>query len=535
MPPDAPGGLPEPFHPAVGERGVGVCPELLRLLLRGQSLVELELTLRDDVGVEAVHDLATRHVERAGEDAERAVEADRGGRVPLLVGDRGPWDDPRGVRRVHPRRGGDLLRVAPGNRGDPVEGKLVHAPPERIESRGPAGHEVPIMETLVEDHLDPAEAHRGVGPGPQRQPEIAEFRVLGAPRVEHDELRPVLLRGPDRVVDRGPTVLAGVVPEEDDAARPRVVGIREPAVHHAVDRGRVAGAQGHPRDPLGRAEEVHEPATRPVFGLGVPLAGGDREGLRAVPVHHLAQALRDLVERLVPGHPLPAPLAPLPGAPEGMQHPVRVREPRGGVDPLHADVRAKGARIEGFDPGHPPVLDVHLHLAVDVAARAEDAFRFHDRFNPCDGSRKTMVRASPRWRGDPLPGRRASSPARGSGWHGALAPARPHEAPAWIGGRAPRRRTRARTPVRPRDILPPRCPRFRNDLIAFPSLGRNAGREGEVLRADPRERPIPKRVAWADPPYSGRDFAPREEVFEEAPRRGVVREMVGENAGRPRV
>ena len=206
------------------------------------------------------------------------MEADRGGRVSLLVGDRGPGDDPRGVRRVHPRGGGDLLRVAPGDRGHPVEGKLVHPPPERVEARGPAGHEVAVVKTLVEDHLDPAEAHRGVGPGPERQPEIGELRVLGAPRVEHDELRPVPLRGPDRVVDGGPTVLAGVVAEEDDAARPRVVGIREPAVHHAVDRGGVAGAQGHPRNPVGRAEKVHEPAPRAVLGLGVPLAGGDREG-----------------------------------------------------------------------------------------------------------------------------------------------------------------------------------------------------------------------------------------------------------------
>ena len=98
-----------------------------------------------------------------------------------------------------------------------------------------------------------------------------------------------------------------------------------------------------------------------------------------MPVHHLAQALRDLVERLLPGHPLPPALAPLPGTPERMEHPVGVREPRGGVDSLHADVRAEGARVEGLDPGHPPVLDVHLHLAVDVAARAKDAFRFHGR------------------------------------------------------------------------------------------------------------------------------------------------------------
>ena len=377
MAPDAPGGLPEPLHAPIGERGVSVRPQLLCLLLRRQRLVELERALRDDIGVEAVHDLAPRHVERAGEGAERAVEADRGGRVPLLVGDRGPGDDPRGVGGVHPRGRGDLLRVAPGDRGYPFERKLVHPPPEGVEAHRPAFGEVPVVEPLVEDHLEPAEAHRRVRAGAKRQPEIAPLRVLRAPRVEHDELRPVLLRGPDRVVDRGPAMLAGVVAEEDDAAGARVVGVREPAVDHAVDGGGVAGAQGHPRDPVGRAEKVHEPAPCAVLGLSVPLAGGDREALRAVAIHHLAQALRDLVERFVPGHALPAALAPLPGAPERLEHPVGVREPRGGVDTLHADVGAKGARVEGLHPGHPPVLDIHLHLAVDVAARAEDALRLH--------------------------------------------------------------------------------------------------------------------------------------------------------------
>ena len=341
--------------------------------------MELQRALRDDVGVEAVHELAARHVERAGEGAERAVQPDGGRGVALLVGDRGPRDDPRGAGRVEARGGRDPLGVAAGDRGHPFERELVHPPPERVEAHRPALREVPVVEPFVEDHLEPAEAHRGVRPGAKREPDVGELRVLGAARVQHDELRAVLLGGADRVVDRGPAMFAGVVAEEDDAAGARIVGVGEPSVHHAVDRRGVAGAQGDPRDPVRGPEEVHEPAPGAVLGLGVPLAGGDGKALRPVAVHHRAEPLRDLVEGLVPGHAPPAALAPRPGALEGVEHPVRVGEPRRGVDPLHADVRAERTRVERLDPDHLAVLDVHLHLAVDVAARAEDALRFHGR------------------------------------------------------------------------------------------------------------------------------------------------------------
>ena len=60
-----------------------------------------------------------------------------------------------------------------------------------------------------------------------------------------------------------------------------------------------------------------------------------------------------------------------------------------------------------------------------------------------------------------------------------------------------------------------------------------AGSGRSVSEGRPGRRTARKRIAGADPPHPRRLLDPCEQVLEEPPRRSIVRQMVGEHAGRP--
>ena len=87
------------------------------------------------------------------------------------------------------------------------------------EAARPPRHEFLVVKPLVEDHVEPSEAHRGVRAGPERQPEIGDLRVLALARVEDDQLRPVRLGHADGLELGRPAMAPRVVSEKHDALR----------------------------------------------------------------------------------------------------------------------------------------------------------------------------------------------------------------------------------------------------------------------------------------------------------------------------
>ena len=119
-----------------------------------------------------------------------------------------------------------------------------------------------------------------------------------------------LSRALDLVVDRRPRVLPRVVAEEHDAVRVADVGKGHPAVGQPVHRRRVARAERHARDPVRRAQQVHEAAVEAVGGTWV--FQPEVETAKAsgpVRLDHAAEAFGDLVHGLLVGDLLPAILA----------------------------------------------------------------------------------------------------------------------------------------------------------------------------------------------------------------------------------
>ena len=90
---------------------------------------------------------------------------------------------------------------------------------ELVEARRPVADEVLVVQLLLDDDVEPAQAHGGVGADLERQPEVGTLGALAAPRIEDDQLRAALLRLADGVVDRRPAVPLGIVPEQHDAVR----------------------------------------------------------------------------------------------------------------------------------------------------------------------------------------------------------------------------------------------------------------------------------------------------------------------------
>ncbi len=238
---------------------------------------------------------------------------------------------------------------------------------------GPALHELPVHQVLLDEHVLPGQRQRAVGAGLQVQPVVGLLARAGQARVDAD----VGLGGAHAVHQ----VTAAVVVV-------RVLGRGAP-LH--VDARPVA--QGHPRGAVHRADPAHETA-RALADLGChvrvrgveqplvervgavdPLAGRAahvEDGLAAVLVHDLLELRADGLHGLVPADAHPAGILALGvGALQGMVDTSRV------VGRLQRRLRLAAAvarrlerRLVALHLDGAPVLHRDPHAALHLAAAA---------------------------------------------------------------------------------------------------------------------------------------------------------------------
>ena len=306
--------------------GVGVGRQVERLepvaaealgVLTGRQLVPQLRVVELRRGPEHV---AARHVEIAAEchqDQQRARRLE--GVVAELVGAVAP-DDAAGLRRgVDPGGSRDLVGVAPGDLRHPVERILLQPLAQLLEAVAIGLDEFLVVESLVDHHPHPAQRHRRVGAGAERQPDVAAPGRGRLARVDDDVDVLLLERVGHRLVADQPVVVAGALLRApfDDALRIRIeVGHRDgvPRLAGVLAGGRDL-AHRDPRavaeiadgDDVGRAEQIGKAR----HDMGVVDAGAAAEGdcLGAVARLGLLHLAGDQGQRLVPAR-----LAPLPGA-----------------------------------------------------------------------------------------------------------------------------------------------------------------------------------------------------------------------------
>ena len=310
-------------------------------------------------------------VEVAAHGPQDALQPNPGGRVALLVGDRGPRDDRGASGRVHPRCGRDLTRLAARELGHPLQRELTDAPTELLEAHRPVAHEVLVVEPLVEDDLEPPEEHRRVAARFERQPDVGPLGILAPAGIEHDELGPPRLPRSDHRVDWRPAVAGRVVPDEDDAVRVVEVPHREPAVGQSIDRRRIAGAEGDAADPVGRADVVHQTAGQTAVSARVPLTGRHRPGLGTVFADDLLQPSADVGHGLVPAHALELTRPTLADPLQRVHESIGVGEALGRIDALHAYVVSEKRVVGCADLDHAPLLLLGHDAASNVAGLTE--------------------------------------------------------------------------------------------------------------------------------------------------------------------
>ena len=223
-----------------------------------------------------------------------------------------------------------------------------------VEAQAPLLDERLVVELLLDHHVDEAQRERAVRPRPHGEVEVGARGGLRDARVDHDQLGALRLavleplpggrrrlgrvRAPDhdaladarvgRLVDRVPAVDGGLGDELADAA--------VPALTDEVRGAEVAG------------EAPARPVARPLVR-----AAERRDRLGAVARADLAELGGDLVERLLPGDPLPLVLA-------------------AGADALQRVVEAVGVIVQ-LDAGG--ALDAELALRDGVLLVAVEAHR----------------------------------------------------------------------------------------------------------------------------------------------------------------
>jgi hypothetical protein len=225
--------------------------------------------------------------------------------------------------------------------------------------------ELLVLPAVLEDVPQQPVDDRDVGAGPDADVVGGVGRGAGEARVDDDERRPVALLAAQHVLHRHRMRLGGIAADDHQALRVLdvvvAVGHRAvaPGVGYAGDGGRVADAR-LVVDVVGAPErgELAEEVGALVRELGrAEQEGGVRAGVLA----DLEQLVADLVDRLLPGEPLPLPVHELERV---LQPPLAVDElpDRGALGAVRALVdRAVVAGLLA-DP------DAVLHLGDDRAA-----------------------------------------------------------------------------------------------------------------------------------------------------------------------
>ena len=365
--PDLPGLFGDPAVAGPGHQFEAVRADLLTLLGLGERLVGLHLLVGDEVGAGSGQKVGAGCVQVPGQRPQQGPGVHGGaGRLADLVHRGAPLDVARLVHGVHVSPLPDLLRGEPGQGRRPLGGELLHVVGQFPETLAAVGHELLVVEPLVDDDVEPGEGQRQVGTGAQRQPEVGLGGGLREARVDDDHLHPLGLELGDVVHLGHPGGSRVLAPEHQAAARAHVQLEGAPAVDGGLHHEGGDPAQVRVVEAVRGAEQVHEAPTRPVVGaLGSP---GSRHRLGPVLLADLEEPVADLAQRLVPGDLFPFPLAPL-------SHPLqRVVDAGGMVQVLQRDVApaAQPPLVGGelrvpLDLQHPAVLDVSQDPAVLVA------------------------------------------------------------------------------------------------------------------------------------------------------------------------
>ena len=250
-------------------------------------------------------------------------------------------------------------------------------------------------------HQQSAE-QRGVGAGLQAEKQIVLADGVGPARIDHHDAGAALL-----LVDEHALVQHRMAPGRVGADQHQQIGLVEilVAARHRVgaERAAVAGdRRGHAQPrigvDIGAADKTLHQLVGDVIVLGQQLAGEiERDRAGAVARDDVLKAMRDMVERVAPGHPLHRPLV---AADHRMQQavfqPERLAERR--------SLRAQPAEIGGMlgiarDRRPSPAVGRRQHAAADAAIGAGGFGGAQMRIDGGHGSNRVMP---------PLNGSRAS-------------------------------------------------------------------------------------------------------------------------------
>ena len=227
------------------------------------------------------------------------------------------------IQRDHARRIGkhleerrDVLLGEAGRQrgGADAAGDAARARDRVVEAGGVALDVVAIERAVVgEVHQQPAE-QRGIGARLQPQEQIVIADGIGPARIDHHDARAALL-----LVGEHALVQHRMAPGRVGADQHQQIGLVEIfiAARHRVgaERAAMAGDRRGHAEPrigidIGAADKALHQLVGDVIVLGQQLAGEiERDRARAVARDDVLEAVRDMVERVAPGHPLHGPLA----------------------------------------------------------------------------------------------------------------------------------------------------------------------------------------------------------------------------------
>ncbi len=224
----------------------------------------------------------------------------------------------------------------------------------------PPAHELPVVAAGLDQVVRDCEQERGFRTRLGGQPEIGVGRGVGKARVDHDQLRPARLpvHHPLRVWVE---VVSGLEVRRDEEDHRGIGEIRaRPIESHPV---LIAGAAVRRADVGVRVVPVDTPGGKNALGIAV-LAGPPDVVHDLVPpilLHGPPDSPGDVVERRVPRHLDPLPLAARPRPLEGLENPVRIGDLVEGRRSLGAvpAARARMLRIP-FELPHLERLSVHV-------------------------------------------------------------------------------------------------------------------------------------------------------------------------------
>jgi hypothetical protein len=329
----------------------------------GRPLRGVVLEVRAEQGEDGGHDDLLPPLRRHGEGPlERGNDVARGERVA-----RG-GDDLLGGFVVPEEL---LLAAAVLEIVGPEVPQVVHADEERKVGLLP--DEGRVVDPLVDDHLRHRQRPRRVGPRPDRMVAVGVLRGGAAVGSEDHDLRPVVAGLGDVVIGGGHRVDRVALEDQEELRVEPVVEARADvelaerqvdAGAEVVDLGVHVGV-----DAAEHVEQAREPDDPPRSRLG---AREVHDRLRARLLDGVEHGVGDVGDRIVPADLLPAPLAPLPDAAEGMEDavlPVERLAPAGTLLAAHR-VGVGNATLDDPDvPGrllahHLPVPDVDAHGAV---------------------------------------------------------------------------------------------------------------------------------------------------------------------------